>query len=302
MLTPERYLQHISSGSTRQVKSIAIERKRGLSAELFARDHVANGGMPVILTDAMDAWPARTKWTLDFFRTSYGSDLSAAPLGLDGDVGKVTRLAEYIGYLDHLRDLPGFLVNIEDGRPATAAPGPDAPLPYLLHWKAFELHPELYDDIKPAPACIGDFTWSLDPAMRTRFQETCGREYWSVYLGPAGSLSSLHQDFWNTHAYLAQVQGRKRATLFSPADSGSLYGGDVDPERPDAARFPLYERATPYECVLEPGELLFMPGDWWHHVRGLDKTITLSHNFFNETNFSAHMARLLRRLAPQAAE
>jgi ribosomal protein L16 Arg81 hydroxylase len=55
------------------------------------------------------------------------------------------------------------------------------------------------------------------------------------------------------------------------------------------------ERATAYEGVIGPGDLLFMPSNWWHHVRGLEKSITVSHNFFNEVNFSHHLTSLLKR-------
>jgi hypothetical protein len=165
-----------------------------------------------------------------------------------------------------------------------------------LEWPAFQLHPELYEDIKPAPAFVADWTLALDKDLREVFQLACGRSYSAIFLGPQGSLSRLHQDFWHTHAYLAQIQGRKRVTLFSPADSEFLYGGLVDPEQPDFERFALFEKATAYECVIEPGEILFIPPSWWHHVRGLEKSITMSQNFFNETNFAAHMVRILRKL------
>jgi ribosomal protein L16 Arg81 hydroxylase len=48
--------------------------------------------------------------------------------------------------------------------------------------------------------------------------------------------------------------------------------------------------------VIERGDLLFMPPKWWHCVRGLDKSITVSHSFFNHANFSQHLTELLRRL------
>ena len=121
-------------------------------------------------------------------------------------------------------------------------------------------------------------------------------DYWAVYVGPAGTLSPLHYDFWNTHAYLAQIQGSKRAILFAPDEADLLYAGKVNPEEPDFERFPLFDRATAYECVIEPGETLLMPADWWHCVRSLDKSITVSHNFFNDTNITAHMTHLLRNL------
>jgi hypothetical protein len=141
-----------------------------------------------------------------------------------------------------------------------------------------------------------DWVSALGPTLRDLFEWTSNREYSAIFIGPEGSLSALHRDYWNTHAYLAQIQGRKRAILFSPEDSDFLYGGQVNPEQPDFERFPLFDCATAYECVIEPGETLLIPASWLHHVRGLEKSITLSRNFINESNFAKHMVHLLREL------
>jgi ribosomal protein L16 Arg81 hydroxylase len=50
----------------------------------------------------------------------------------------------------------------------------------------------------------------------------------------------------------------------------------VDPELPDLRQFPRFARAHPVGCILEPGEMLFIPGRWWHHVRALDESVSLS--------------------------
>jgi Cupin-like domain len=278
------------------LRRVLIERKSNVSQTDLKRDHLQSGGMPVIITDATELWPARSKWTFEFFRTAYGSDWATAPLGWGSDVARLTKLAAYIDFLDTPNaELPGFWV-AKNGQPLKVAPEPGAAPPYLMGWHAFQKHPELYDDITPAPYFVLDLVFALSPTLRRVFEWTSTYDYWAVYLGPAGSLSPLHRDYWNTHAYLAQIQGRKRAILFSPEDSDFLYGGEVDPEQPDFGRFPLFDRATAYECVIEPGETLLMPADWWHCVRGLEKSITVSHNFFNESNFAAHMTRILRNL------
>lgn len=36
----------------------------------------------------------------------------------------------------------------------------------------------------------------------------------------------------------------------------------LDTDAPDLKRFPKFVRAKRYECVLEPGDLLFIPGRW----------------------------------------
>jgi hypothetical protein len=283
----------------RFVKRIQVERKNKVSPANITKEHLRDVGRPVIITDATENWLARSKWTFEFFRTRYGSDIATAWLdGVrrgGGIAGKLTSLSTYIDFLDDPWELPGLWIG-NDGRPLQAAPGHRTSPPYLVGWYAFRQHPELYDDIAPAPYFAPDLVSVLSPTLREIFQWTCEREYSAIYIGPKDSLSSLHRDFWNTHGYLAQIRGRKRVILFSPEDSDFLYGGRVDPEHPDFEQFPLFARATAYECVIEPGDTLLTPANWWHHVRSLEKSITMSHNFFNDSNFTEHMIHLIQNL------
>jgi hypothetical protein len=287
------------------VKRIQIERKRRVSPADIAREHLSGVGKPVIITDATENWSARSKWTFEFFKTTYGSDLATAWLGVMGGTGKLTTLAAYINFLDApSAELPGIWTGKgvgKDGRPPPAALGRRAPPFYLYGWYAFRQHPELYDDIAPEPYFVQDLVSALSPTLRDVLEWTSKREYTAIYIGPQGSLSALHRDYWNTHAYLAQIQGRKRAILFSPKDLDFLYDAQVDPEQPDFERFPLLDYATAYECIIEPGDTLLIPANWLHHVRGLEKSITVSRNFFNDSNFTPHIMHLLRNL-PELAE
>jgi len=263
----------------------------------FLRDYLHGTGTPVIVSGAIDAWPALQKWTFEFLKSAYGDDTVAPVAGLQSRAVKVTKLAQYIDYLDSpTRKCPGFWIDPSSAMPLVVSPlAAQTPL-YLLSWRAFQIHPELYEDIEPPPDFIEDWTLALTPVLRDVFEWTCKREYWSLYIGPEGALSRLHVDFWRTHSYLAQVQGRKRCILFSPDDSKYLYDGDVDPEHPDLERFELLQQATAYEGVIGPGDMLFTPPGWWHHIRTLEKSITVSHNFFNQVNFAEHMAGVMRSL------
>jgi hypothetical protein len=83
------------------------------------------------------------------------------------------------------------------------------------------------------------------------------------------------------HNLACVIAGRRRFVLFPPEQIGNLYVGPldnppplslVDPEAPDLALFPRYADAvaTARVAFLEPGEALFMPRYWWHHVTSLD--------------------------------
>ena len=63
------------------VKRIQIERKSKVLPADITREHLRGVGKPVIITDATENWPARSKWTFEFFKTAYGSDLATAWFG-----------------------------------------------------------------------------------------------------------------------------------------------------------------------------------------------------------------------------
>ncbi|KAG9349393.1 hypothetical protein JZ751_027836 [Albula glossodonta] len=73
---------------------------------------------------------------------------------------------------------------------------------------------------------------------------------------------------------LAQVTGKKRVVLYSPRDAQHLYlSGDksevLDIDSPDLERYPEFVKARRYECVLEPGDVLFIPALWFHNTLAL---------------------------------
>ena len=56
----------------------------------------------------------------------------------------------------------------------------------------------------------------------------------------------------------------------------SLNASQVDVDAPDEQRFPNFQHAKYMDCVLEEGEMLYIPVHWWHYVRSLDRAISLS--------------------------
>jgi ribosomal protein L16 Arg81 hydroxylase len=104
------------------------------------------------------------------------------------------------------------------------------------------------------------------------------------FFAPSGAVTPLHYDV--CHNLIAQISGRKRFTLVAPRYGSFLYhpsfrsrfywASPVDAEAPDLARYPRFARAVAQECVLEPGDMLFLPGGWRHQVRALEEGISLS--------------------------
>lgn len=82
-----------------------------------------------------------------------------------------------------------------------------------------------------------------------------------------------------------QVYGTKQILLFSPKDSEYLYPhqdkllfntAQVNPTKPDLLKYPNYYKAAPYKCLLEAGEMLYIPPKWWHHVTALENSFSVS--------------------------
>ncbi|CAH1241419.1 KDM8 [Branchiostoma lanceolatum] len=87
--------------------------------------------------------------------------------------------------------------------------------------------------------------------------------------------------------------GRKRWLFFQKEDLPLLYPCynhstdptfDVDVFNPDLQKYPLLSQTHPRECILQPGELLFVPAGCPHRVENLDKSLAVSGNFVDESN------------------
>ncbi|XP_073217691.1 bifunctional peptidase and arginyl-hydroxylase JMJD5 isoform X2 [Lepidochelys kempii] len=141
--------------------------------------------------------------------------------------------------------------------------------------------------------------WSLDylrqiAGCRTVPVEVGSRytdEEWSQTLMIVNDFIDQYIVNKNSIGYLAQHQlfdqviGRKYIRLYSPQESENLYPHEtqilhntsqVDVEDPDLVKFPKFERAAFQACILTPGQVLFIPVKYWHYVRSLDVSFSVS--------------------------
>lgn len=103
----------------------------------------------------------------------------------------------------------------------------------------------------------------------------------SIWIGNRVT-ASCHYDTPDNLACCAV--GRRRFTLFPPEQIDNLYPGPLEPtpggqvvsvvdfDRPDFDRHPRFRDAlaSAQTAVLEPGDAIFIPSMWWHHVRSLE--------------------------------
>jgi len=103
----------------------------------------------------------------------------------------------------------------------------------------------------------------------------------SIWLGNRSRIAA-HHDLPDNIACVAV--GHRRFTLFPPEQLENLYIGPldftpagqaislVDFARPDLQRFPKFAAAARHAQVAElgPGDAIFIPSMWWHHIEALD--------------------------------
>ena len=103
----------------------------------------------------------------------------------------------------------------------------------------------------------------------------------SIWIGNRVT-ASCHYDALSNMACCAV--GRRRFTLFPPGQIANLYPGPLEPTPggqavsvvdfadPDFERYPRFRDALAVgqSAVLEPGDAIFIPSLWWHHVQALE--------------------------------
>jgi Cupin-like domain len=247
----------------------SVDRRRALSVEEFNREY--RNRVPVVVTDALDGWKARSAWSLEQLRSRYGKTVVHVQGFQDGKPRAALDQRMLLGdYIDNIlaKDFRTFPYYLRDN--------------HLL----FVEHRELRDDFRHPKYCFDWFQFLpgflLRPGPR-------------LFIGPGGTTQNLHQDMWGTFFWMAQLAGRKRWILFSPDQKEFLYppkdktaAGSaplpIQPDKPDPERYPLFKKARGLECICGPGDLIIVPRDWFHWVQSLDPTVSLTHNYMARGN------------------
>ena len=259
--------------STRPIPRIAPS-----DSEVLHRDYRARG-LPVIITRGAAGWKA-CAWTFEGLRKQIGDarvraslDLPESAVPYDYPAREYERDLTVAEFMDHL----------------AAAPT-----------RASYIHQVPLRDFSGLEADV-DFQSLLRPEDGPPLIE-------SLWLGSANTHSGLHFD--GEDNFFAQVVGTKRVFMVSPSDSDRVHPyftdfgkSPIDVEgvlagRVDLARYPRFSRATVYEATLEPGDVLFMPRMWWHHLHALTPSISVSHHRGETFALSAYF-RILGSLGPR---
>src|SRR5258706_988987 len=146
----------------------------------------------------------------------------------------------------------------------------------LLRYAAFQKRPSVAVQSALISDCLPGF--AAENGLAIVHESVAPR----IWLGTAFTTPA-HFDESNNVACV--VAGRRRFTLFPPDQIANLYVGPLDYAPtgtpvslvtvgdPDLARFPRFRQALAAAQVaeLDPGDAIYIPTLWWHHVESLSK-------------------------------
>ena len=240
-----------------------IARLRNVDRETFHREIVPQGE-PVVLEGLVREWPAVQSSRespeaacgyLARLDSGVESDAVLVPAGLDGRMF--------------------YKPDLSDFNFARKSLTVSAVLQQMVRYSRFESPPSVALQCAHVCECLPGFEAAnamslMDEAVHPR-----------LWLGNA-FLTPAHIDELDNLACV--VAGHRRFTLFPPEQVRNLYIGPLDftpagapvsmvsLKAPDFERYPRFREALAAARVaeLEPGDALFIPAVWWHHVESFD--------------------------------
>ena len=114
-----------------------------------------------------------------------------------------------------------------------------------------------------------------------------------IWIGNAVTVQTHYDLYYNIACV---VGGRRRFTLFAPEQVANLYPGPLENtpagtplsmvplHDPDLAKYPRFAAALRHavSAELEPGDALYIPFGWWHHVQSLTPFNALVNYWWND--------------------
>jgi hypothetical protein len=227
--------------------------------EFFSRYYYQN--RPVLLKGLIDHWPALRLWSLEYFASKFATTEIDVQWNRNSDSDYERRSNEFA----QTRKLSEVIERMKDQVPTND----------------FYVTANNSGRNKIALAALWQDIGDIEGYLISK--EVNDGFFW---MGPKGTVTPYHHDLTNN--FLVQISGRKRVKLVSSLEIASMrnhqhcfseWSGDELSLNPLGVQRPLVR-----ECVLGPGDVLFLPVGWWHHVEALDATIGMSFINFNAEN------------------
>ena len=227
-----------------------------IDPEVFKRDFY-RPGVPVVIKNLSHDWPASSRWNWDYFKQLVGEKKVPLYNNVKSDAYTPINTA------DDYKTFGEYIDMISKGPAA---------------WRIF-----LFNIFDHAPQLIKDFKWP------EHLMKGFIKKYPMLFTGGAGSITHLHYDIDLSHILHTQFGGRKRVLMFPYKEQHKLYRKPFEVlsladfsnyyeqnGSPDYEKFPALKLAEGFDFIMEPGDTLFMPAGYWHHMEYLESGFAMS--------------------------
>jgi hypothetical protein len=267
-----------------------IPVRRGVDRETF-ESQIVHAAAPAVFEGLIEDWPlvrAARESRLALARAIAALDAGRKPFVIEAP-------AEVDGRIFYRDDLAGFNFTRQ---PA----GISATVDRLVQLAEDPCAPAVFLESLPANAYLPGFAGAHRmPLLDSRVEAR-------IWIGNAVKINT-HFDLAYNIACVAG--GRRRFTLFPPDQIDNLYLAPLDftPSgapvslvqfsNPDLIRFPRFAEALQHawEAELEPGDALYIPFGWWHHVESLTPFNVLVNYWWDDApDFGAPHGALMHAL------
>jgi len=264
------------------IKLAEIDRVSNISRQEFS-DSYFTPLRPLIIQDMAKSWPALKKWTPEFFQSQHGD--KQVKLYDEGFVEAGEN------YMSQAKFIP--LKNFIDAVVTTSQ----------------DLRMFLYNIKSEIPELVNDIVY---PDL----VDGLSKQFVFMFFGCKGSVTQMHFDIDMSHVFHTAIFGRKTITLFPFEQGKELHRypytcrSYVDVHNPDFEQYPGLKDAHGYRVVLEPGETLYIPSGYWHHLVYEEASCAISlrcpsqswsgklQGFYNLIIMSS-FDRLMNKISPQ---
>lgn len=251
-------------------QTVPIPRVRAsdITVEKFQKEY-ADKCRPVIVEGACAHWPASSRWSEEALGERFRNvDFKVGKT--DGGKNIQVKMKYFLDYMRHQQD--------------------DSPL-YLFETKVDETSSmrHLLEDFEHPELLPHDWFALMNDDARPPHRWWC--------IGPKRSGTTVHTDPLGTGAWNAVTHGVKRWVLFEPdVPKRIVKGKDVRRKGEDTEAIMYFDFVLPrlkeafpdvrvYEGLQNPGDLIFVPGDWHHGVLNLEDTVAVTQNYCGPDNF-----------------
>jgi len=206
---------------------------------------------PVVIKGFIEAWPAYTKWNLDYMKAVAGDKIvplyDNRPVSHEDGFNEPHAKMKMADYVDLLKKEP-------------------------TKFRIF-----LWNILKEVPQLQNDFTY---PDFGLKLLKGLPM----LFFGGTNSYTFMHYDIDLANIFHFHFEGKKEVILFDQSQNKHLYKvphslithESIDFSDPDFEQWPALKNATGYKTNLEHGDVLYIPEGYWHYMKYITPGFSMS--------------------------